>query len=103
MGKRQRPRGPDFLAQLGLSGENTELVANWLAEELENDRFARLEQAGDSVEGKIPLSRVFVDLEVVDETRRTSRRFVRLVLGLKSQAFGRIEDPEIEEHADLGE
>ncbi len=85
---------PDVLGEAatraGLGAEAVEALTTWLTEQLENDRFARLEQAGHSVEGKIPLARVFIDLEVSSGSPEhtapgsdAGKGFVRSVLGLK--------------------
>ena len=58
----------DFLAEAASSAELrpevADIVSAWLEGQLRADQYARLEQAGHSVEDKIPLARVFVDLEV---------------------------------------
>jgi hypothetical protein len=46
------PRVPDFYAT----------IANYLQKELLSDQYVNLEQAGHTVENRIPLARVFVDL-----------------------------------------
>lgn len=43
--------------------ELTDVLATWLEKQLLEDQYARLEQAGHSAEGKIPLARVFLDIE----------------------------------------
>jgi hypothetical protein len=40
-----------------------EVLTRWLEKQLLEDQYARLEQAGHSPEGRIPLARVFVDIE----------------------------------------
>lgn len=40
------------------------VVVDWLAQELEDEQYARLEQAGHKQEDRIPLAKVFIDLEV---------------------------------------
>jgi hypothetical protein len=45
-----------------------EILANFLQKELLNDRYANLEQAGHTVEDRIPLATVFVDLPVLNES-----------------------------------
>lgn len=58
----------DLLAEAasraGVASEVVDQLAEWLAKKLEDDRFAQLERAGHAVEDRIPLARVFVDLEV---------------------------------------
>jgi len=44
-----------------------EVITNFLAKELLSDQFANLEQAGHSVEDRIPLANVFVDLPTSNE------------------------------------
>src|SRR5271169_279751 len=43
-------------------GDLGEIVTRWLEKQLLADQYARLEQAGHSPEGKIPLARVFIDI-----------------------------------------
>lgn len=58
----------DWLAEVGaragLAPEAIDALAGWLAAQAEVERFAQLERAGHSVEERIPLARVFVDLQV---------------------------------------
>ncbi len=51
-------------------------IMEWLAQELEDEQYARLEQAGHKQEDRIPLARVFIDLEVSDSPmeRRPGRQ-----------------------------
>lgn len=53
-----------------------ERVVKWLAQELEDEQYARLEQAGHKQEDRIPLSKVFIDLEVLDSPSESMRRFL---------------------------
>ncbi|MFT3771431.1 MAG: hypothetical protein QM820_38950 [Minicystis sp.] len=53
-----------MVARAGVRPDIADVLAVWLEKQLLADQFARLEQAGHSDEGKIPLARVFVDLEV---------------------------------------
>jgi hypothetical protein len=46
-----------------------EILVNYLQKELLNDRYANLEQAGHTVEDRIPLATVFVDLPALNESR----------------------------------
>ncbi|HSO00682.1 MAG TPA: hypothetical protein VLS89_20460, partial [Candidatus Nanopelagicales bacterium] len=83
---------PDVLAdavgRAGLGPDVVEALTRWLAKELVDDQFARLEQAGHRGERRIPLARVFVDLEVSvspqPEPTGSSERpgFARTVLGM---------------------
>lgn len=54
----------DASRRAGLHEDAIHQLAGWLAKQLEKDRFTRLERAGHAVEDRIPLARVFVDLEV---------------------------------------
>lgn len=59
----------EVINQLRASRPNfLNVISNFLAKELRSDQFANLEQAGHSIDDKVPLARVFVDLPV------TSRR-----------------------------
>jgi hypothetical protein len=49
-------KGPYRRADLG------EVLTRWLEKQLLADQYARLEQAGQSPEGKIPLAQVFIDI-----------------------------------------
>lgn len=93
-GSGPRKHTPDLLnesaVRAGLGPEAVVALATWLMEQLENDRFARLEQAGHSVEGKIPLARVFIDLEAstgsperAPPIQDADKGFVHRVLKLK--------------------
>lgn len=67
----------------GLDDAALSRLTEWLAKQLERESYARLEQAGHSVEERIPLAKVFVDLEVaavpLSETE-VSRAPTRLLL-----------------------
>lgn len=70
----------------GLEPGEIDRLAEWLAEQLEHDRFARLERAGHAVEDRINLARVFVDLEVTElpsakavEGQNPTRSFIRML------------------------
>src|SRR5277367_1188038 len=51
-------------ARAGLSAGAMDALVGWLAEQVESDSYAQLERAGHANEDRIPLARVFVDLQV---------------------------------------
>ncbi|MEP7125551.1 MAG: hypothetical protein ABJE95_31755 [Byssovorax sp.] len=69
-------------------------IVRWLDRELKEDQYARLEQAGHSVEDAIPLAPVFIDLAAfpgpTDEANQPfspEHGFLHQALGLEPQAL----------------
>lgn len=77
------------------AGVDATRVIAWLGAELGADRFARLEQAGDSAENKIPLAQVFIDLDVSASPSfdGPSRRFLRDTLQRQPKQLGEEQTP----------
>ena len=59
-----------LVAKLALKHANfDDVLTNYLQKELLGDRYANLEQAGHSVEDRVPLATVFVDLPALNESK----------------------------------
>jgi len=77
-----------------------EILTNFLQKELLADRYAKLEQAGHTVEDRVPLATVFVDLPALNENRNeppegheVSSGFVHEVLEAARERFDSDSEP----------
>jgi hypothetical protein len=84
-----------LLSTLGLKHPNfDDVLTNFLQKELIADRYANLEQAGHTVEERVPLANVFVDLPALLEARteppevsEVSTGFVQEIMGASRERF----------------
>lgn len=84
----------------------SEVLKKYLALELEEDLYTRIEQAGSVTEKKISIEKVCVDIEVVETNKRNRYKFAKRVLEIGNQILGykkREYQKDIQEIDDFGE
>lgn len=78
------------------------LMQRYLARELEEDMYTRMEQAGSVTEKKISIEKVCVDIDVIDRRQRKTMKFAQRVLELGNGILGYRKEV-IKDDADNGE
>lgn len=84
----------------------SEVLKKYLALEMEEDLYTRMEQAGSVTEKKISIEKVCVDIEVVEANKRNRYKFAKRVLEIGNQILGykkREYQKDIQEIDELGE
>ena len=66
----------------------SEIIKKYLASELEEDFYTRMEQAGSVTEKKISIEKVCVDIDVVEANNRSRYKFAKRVLEIGNQILG---------------
>lgn len=66
----------------------SEILKKYLASELEEDLYTRMEQAGSVTEKKISIEKVCVDIDVVEANNRSRYKFAKRVLEIGNQILG---------------
>lgn len=80
----------DILAQYLESQNNNymEVLAKYLARELEEDMCTQMEQAGSVTEKKVSIEKVCIDIDVKELTGRETFKFAQKVLDLGNKVLG---------------
>lgn len=66
----------------------SEILKKYLALELEEDLYTRMEQAGSVTEKKISIEKVCVDIDVIEANNRSRYKFAKRVLKIGNQILG---------------
>ncbi|MBR4982832.1 MAG: hypothetical protein IKY94_09755 [Lachnospiraceae bacterium] len=66
----------------------SEILKKYLALELEEDMYTRMEQAGSVTEKKISIEKVCVDIDVMEANNRNRYKFAKRVLKIGNQILG---------------
>ena len=69
-------------------GDYSEIIKKYLALELEEDLYTRMEQAGSVTEKKISIEKVCVDIDVIEKNNRNRYKFAKRVLEIGNQILG---------------
>lgn len=84
----------------------SEILKKYLALELEEDLYTRMEQAGSVTEKKISIEKVCVDIDVIEANNRNRYKFAKRVLEIGNQILGykkREYQKDIQETNEFGE
>ena len=84
----------------------SEILKKYLALELEEDLYTRMEQAGSVTEKKISIEKVCVDIDVIEVNNRNRYKFAKRVLEIGNQILGykkREYQEDIQEIGEFGE